>query len=91
MATGGTELMQQLMNGETAARYSKAAEGLRSKAAPVLHELIDPEGEVHLDHLSPISPAICCQATSGPATRASQGGFRGMCGLLCVLQKFALS
>jgi hypothetical protein len=41
MATGGTELLQQLMDGDTAPRSSKAAEGLRSKVAPALHELID--------------------------------------------------
>ena len=41
MATGGTELLQELMNGDTAPRSSKAAEALRGKVTPALHELLD--------------------------------------------------
>jgi hypothetical protein len=41
MATGGTELMQQLMGGDGAPRTSKEAEGLRARVAPEIHELLD--------------------------------------------------
>ena len=41
MATGGTELLQELMDGDTKPRTSKAADGLRAKVTPALHELLD--------------------------------------------------